>query len=250
VNKIELTEAEIERYSRQIILPQVGAEGMMRLKNARVTVIGAGGLGCPAVQILASAGVGFIRIIDGDLVDLSNLPRQILHFSKDVGQPKVFSIREKVLQLNPEVQLEAVNAFLTEDNAEGYFKNSHFIIDATDNFTSKYLINDTCNKLKIPFVIGGVVEFMGQLLSVIPGESACYKCIFPNSEENYSTSCSGAGVMNMIPAFAGLLQATEAIKFLLGHPLSFRNRLFIFDLMMGTFEYIDIKKSNCCSSCK
>jgi molybdopterin/thiamine biosynthesis adenylyltransferase len=251
------SDERVQRYSRQIILKDVGTSGMEKLHHSTVTVIGAGGLGCPAIQMLATAGVGHIRVVDGDCVELSNLPRQCLHFTEDIGKPKVISIQEKVQRLNPDVELIPEFTFVTDSNIERFIRGSDYVLDATDNFPAKYLVNDTCVHLGIPFTLGGVVEFMGQLLSVRPGQTACYRCIFPRAKSDYSenqcsidddyaNSCSGAGVMNTIPNFAGVLQAQECLKSLLGRPPSFLNRLFVFDLLDGVFDYIAIKKRNDC----
>jgi molybdopterin/thiamine biosynthesis adenylyltransferase len=245
-----LTEKQIERYSRQIILKDVGVEGTKKLLAAKVGVVGAGGLGCPAVQMLASAGVGTIRIIDGDIVDLSNLPRQILHFTHDVGLYKVDSIAAKVHALNPDISIETRCEYLTRENVAGFLDGLDYVIEASDRFATKYLVNDACVFHNIPFTIAGVVEFMGQVLTILPDESACYRCIFPEpKKEDNSNNCSGAGVMNTVPSFAGLLQANEALKSICGLPLSYINRIFVFDLMHGSFDYVPIKRSGKCFAC-
>ena len=246
----KLTDDQVHRYSRHIILTDFGSEGVNKLLNATVTVVGAGGLGCPVIQMLASAGVGHIKVIDGDLVDLSNLPRQTLHLTPDVGRKKVDSIADKVKAINPDVKLEIFPELLTRENSAEILKGSDYVIDASDNFATKFLVNDVCVHLNISFTIAGVVQWMGQLISVNPGETTCYRCIFHTiSAGDESMSCSAAGVINTVPSFAGILQANEAIKTLIGKSQKFTNGLFTFDLAENIFDFISIKRNPSCAAC-
>ncbi|MHA1519708.1 MAG: HesA/MoeB/ThiF family protein [Promethearchaeota archaeon] len=241
---------QIQRYSRHIILQDVGTPGVKKLLNATVCVVGAGGLGCPVIQMLSTAGIGHIKIIDGDKVELSNLPRQPLHFTSDIGQFKVDSIIQKVKALNPDVKMEGIRTFLTKENASEILQGCDYVIDASDNFATKFLINDVCVHLQIPFNIAGVVQWMGQLISVEPGVSTCYRCVFHTiSAGDDSMSCSSAGVINTIPSFAGILQANECIKSILGKRRKFLNGVFFFDLGENSFDFVPIKRNPKCKAC-
>lgn len=245
-----LQDDQIERYSRQILLKEIGSKGQRKLLDAHVTVIGAGGLGCPTVQMLASSGIGHIRIYDADKVSLSNLPRQILHFTNDLNKYKVQSIAEKVAELNPDVHIEAIPEFITQKNITNALQGSDYIIEASDNPFTKFLVNDACVHLGIPFVIAGVVQSYGQLISVVPEKTPCYRCVFRHPvEEDSQASCSGAGVFSTVPQFAGILQANETLKYLLGIPSKYVNHIVTFDLFEGCLEKIPIKKSPDCAAC-
>ena len=248
--KFNLSSDQISRYSRQIILKEIGAKGMAKLLNARVLVIGAGGLGCPAVQILSASGVGNIRIVDGDDVEISNLSRQIMHYTNDIGKPKVESLKGKIKLMNPDVSVEIIKEYANKSNIQRLLEDCDFVIEASDNFGTKFLINDACTHYKIPFSIAGVVQFYGQILSVIPGETTCYRGIFSKyTGEDSNNTCSTLGVMGTVPVLAGTLQANEAIKSILGLPLKFTNGMFFFNLMENTFEFVDIKKNPSCPAC-
>jgi molybdopterin-synthase adenylyltransferase len=249
-SKKELNDRQIQQYSRQILLSEIGSHGQEKLLSSTVGVIGAGGLGCPTVQMLASTGVGHIKLFDADTVDLSNLPRQILHYATDVDRFKVESIKDKISKMNPDVQIEAVPEFITPKNIEGYLKGCDYVIEASDNMGVKFLTNDCCVYMKIPFTIAGVVQFFGQVISVIPGQTPCYRCLYRvPANEDPATSCSGAGVISTVPSFAGILQANEAIKGLLNLPGRMVNRLFLFDLWQYSFDFIDIKRNPKCPTC-
>jgi len=250
LKEFNLSSDQIRRYSRQIILKEIGAKGMRKLLNARVLVIGAGGLGCPAVQILSASGVGNIRIVDGDKVELSNLSRQIMHYTSDIGKLKVESLENKVNLMNPDVSVEIINEFANKSNIKRLLEDCDFVIEASDNFGTKFLINDACTHYKIPFSIAGVVQFHGQTLSVIPGETTCYRCIFSRyTGEDSNNTCSALGVMGTVPVIAGTLQSNEAIKSILGLPLKFTDGMFFFNLMENTFEFVNIKKNPSCLVC-
>ncbi|WP_457556728.1 HesA/MoeB/ThiF family protein [Candidatus Harpocratesius sp.] len=250
MERIQFAEEQIRRYSRHIILQDIGSTGVKKLIGSTIGIVGAGGLGCPVVQILAAAGIGHLKIIDGDNVELSNLPRQPLHFTTDVGRKKVDSILEKIIALNSEIQVEIFPEYLTKANAIKFLQGCDYVVDASDNFATKFLINDVCIHLGIPFNIAGVVQWMGQILSVDPGKTTCYRCIFHTiSSGDESMSCSAAGVINTVPSFAGILQANEAIKSIVGLPQKFTNGLFTFDLRENSFDFIPIKQNPECAAC-
>ena len=213
---IDLTEDQIERYSRHILLQDVGLEGQEKILNARVLIVGAGGLGAPAAMYLAAAGVGHIGIVDADVVDLSNLQRQIIHFTKDVGQPKVESAKEKMLAINPDVEVTTYHEFMDSSNAKKIIEPWDFVIDGTDNFPVKFLINDACVMLGKAFSHGGILRFRGQTFTHVPG-SACYRCFFKEPPPAGAVpTCSQAGVLGAIAGMLGTIQAAEALKYILG----------------------------------
>lgn len=213
---------ELERYYRHFILPEVGQEGQRRLKSASVAIIGLGGLGSPCAYYLSSAGVGRIGLVDFDVVDRTNLHRQILHFDTDVGKPKVQSAREKLSALNPDIELEVHPEGLTRDNALELLRAYDVVVDGTDNFATRYLVNDACFFLKKPHVHGCIFRFEGRVSVFVPEKGPCYRCLYleppPPGEV---PSCAEAGVLGVLPGLIGALQATEAIKLItqLGEPL-------------------------------
>jgi molybdopterin/thiamine biosynthesis adenylyltransferase len=212
-----LTEQQIERYSRHIILKEVGGQGQEKLLSSKVLIIGAGGLGAPAALYLAAAGVGTIGVVDGDRVDITNLQRQIIHHNKDIGVEKVESTRCKIAAINPDVKVESYNQMVKADNIREIIREYDFVIDGTDNFPAKFLINDACYFEKIPFSHAGILRFDGQLITIIPEQTACYRCIFNSPPPPDSVpSCSQAGVLGVLAGVIGSLQATEALKYLLG----------------------------------
>ena len=246
-----LTETQIDRYSRQILLAQIGGKGQKKLLGARVTVVGAGGLGCPASQALAAAGIGTIRIIDADRVELSNLPRQFLHHTNDVGRYKVDSIKDKIQAMNPDVTVEAVRRFVDKDNIADLLADSDYVIEACDGQAAKFLVNDACIHLGIPFTIAGVVQFYGQIISVIPGKTRCLRCLFRDpAAEDPQNSCSGAGVIGAAPGMAGMIQANEAIKSITGAGKLHTDKLMIFNLIDCSFDFLDIASLPKCAACE
>ncbi len=249
-SSFSLNQNQIERYSRQILLKEVGGVGMKRLLESTVTVIGAGGLGCPAIQILAGAGVGHLKVIDGDRVDISNLPRQHLHFTADIGEFKVDSVKAKVEAMNPDVKIQIFRTFVTRENIKELIAECDAVIEASDSISTKFLVNDACVHFRIPFVVAGVVQYYGQFLSVIPGETACYRCVFHEPlPENSVPTCSGVGVLGSAPALGGILQANEVIKTILGIKSSFLGQLFSFDLLKGSFDFIKLQRNPACKAC-
>ncbi len=247
---MDFNEAQLERYSRHIILKDVGIEGQEKIGKAKILVIGAGGLGSPALLYLAAAGVGCLGIADGDTLDLSNLQRQVIHFTPDVDKPKVISAKEKINQLNPDVEVVLHQEMLTASNIQGIIKEYDFIIDGTDNFPTKFLINDACVLEGIPYSHGGILRFDGQTFTIQPGESACYRCIFlqPPPPDAVPT-CSQAGVIGVIAGILGTLQANEAIKYILGIGDLLTDRLLTFDALNTKFREVKLKKNHNCSIC-
>lgn len=221
------------RYARQMILPSIGREGQERLAKARVLLVGAGGLGSPCAFYLAAAGVGFLRIVDDDTIDLSNLQRQILHKNENVGEKKVISAKNTLLSLNPSISIESIDAKASSDNIRDYIKDIDLVIDGTDNFGSRYAISDACAEQGKPWVYGAVYRFEGQvsLFHAKPGQGPCYRCLFPDATGAGAPNCSEAGVLGVTPGVIGLLQATEALKYLLGIGEPLIGRLLSFDLL-------------------
>ena len=246
---MEFTDSQIERYSRHIILEDVGVEGQIKIQQGKVLIVGAGGLGSSVALYLAAAGVGTIGIIDGDVVDLSNLQRQIIHFTKDVNKPKVISAKEKINQINPEVKVITYQELLTTDNVFDIIKDYDFVIDGTDNFATKFLINDACVLAGKPYSHGGILRFEGQAMTYIPG-SACYRCIFNSPPPaNAVPTCSQAGVLGSIAGILGTIQATEALKFLVCKGKLLTNRLLIFDAKEMEFRTVKVKHNSQCPIC-
>jgi len=246
---VKLSEEQITRYSRHILLKEVGGKGQMKLLNGRVLIIGAGGLGSPIALYLAAAGVGTIGIADADEVDLSNLQRQVIHFTADIGKAKVLSAKEKMLAINPELNVIAYQEWVSADNIAQLIADYDFIIDGTDNFAAKFLINDACVLAGKPYSHGGILQFDGQTMTVTP-ESACYRCIFPEPPPKEAVpSCSQAGVIGVLPGVLGTLQATEAIKYLLGTGDLLAGRLLTYSALRMRFREIPVKKNPKCPIC-
>lgn len=245
----DFTEEELQRYSRHILLQDVGVEGQEKIHSGKVLVVGAGGLGSPVALYLAAAGVGTIGIVDGDVVDLSNLQRQIIHFTPDVGRPKVESAKEKIEQLNPNVKVITHKEFLMADNALDIVKDYDFVVDATDNFPVKFLINDACVMAGKPFSHGGILRFEGQTFTHLPG-TACYRCLFPAPPPaNAVPTCSQAGVLGAIAGMLGTIQAAEVLKYLTGVGELLTDRLLSFNARTMDFRTIKTKRHDGCPLC-
>jgi len=245
-----LTEEQIERYQRHIALKEVGGKGQRKLLDGRVLIIGAGGLGAPAALYLAAAGVGMLGLVDGDRVDLTNLQRQIIHFTPDIGRRKVDSAREKLAAINPEIKINAYHQWVHAGNIAGIIRDYDFVIDGTDNFAAKFLINDACVLAGIPYSHAGILRFDGQTITIRPGESACYRCIFPAPPPpDAIPTCSQAGVIGVLPGVIGMIQATEAVKFLLGKGDLLTGRLLIYNALRMSFDEVTIKKNPKCPLC-
>lgn len=247
---IDFTEDQLERYSRHILLQNVGVEGQEKILNGKVMVIGAGGLGAPVALYLAAAGVGTIGIADADVVDLSNLQRQVIHFTKDVGVSKVDSAKEKMLAINPDINVNTYHTFLTAANIREVIRDYDFVIDGTDSFASKFLINDACILENKPFSHGGILRFTGQTMTVKPGETACYRCVFHKPPpKNAVPTCSQAGVLGAIAGMLGTIQAAEALKFLIGTGSLLTDALQTFDALEMNFRKVALKHNKKCSVC-
>jgi molybdopterin/thiamine biosynthesis adenylyltransferase len=247
---MSLTEQQMERYSRHIILEQVGGAGQEKLLASSVLLVGAGGLGAPAALYLAAAGIGTIGVIDGDKVDLSNLQRQIIHHTPDVGQDKVVSAHRKIRAINPDTKVRTYNQRATADNIGQIIAEYDFVIDGTDNFPAKFLINDACYFEKIPFSHAGILQFDGQLITVLPGETTCYRCIFSAPPPaNAVPSCSQAGVLGVLAGVIGSLQATEAIKYLLGVGELLTSTLLTYNALTMEFRKVRLVRNPDCPLC-
>ena len=245
-----LTDAQIERYSRHIILKEVGGKGQQKLLNGRVLILGAGALGSPAALYLAAAGVGTIGIADADVVDISNLQRQIIHNTGDVGKAKVLSASEKMKAMNPDVEVITHQTWVRAENITEIIGSYDFVIDGTDNFAAKFLINDACVLAGKPFSHGGILQFLGQTITVNPGVSACYRCLFPKPPPpGVIPTCAEAGVIGVLPGVIGTLQASEAIKYLLGKGTLLNNQMLIFDALENEFTKVDVARNPDCPVC-
>jgi molybdopterin/thiamine biosynthesis adenylyltransferase len=237
-----LTDREIQRYSRQIAF--IGEENQERLKSAHIVIAGAGGLGCPVAIYLAVAGMGHITIIDCDQVDRTNLNRQILHWERDIGREKTRSARDKLLQLNPEIRIDAVTTAITGKNASTLTKGATLIIDALDNFTARYILNRAALDHVIPCIHGAVSGYDGHVTTLIPGETVCLQCIFPEPPGG-----SEFPIIGTTAGIIGLLQAHEAIKYITGRGELLKNRLLLWDGRGSTVSYLDLERDPLCRVC-
>jgi sulfur-carrier protein adenylyltransferase/sulfurtransferase len=246
----ELTREELVRYSRHILLPQVGEEGQRALKRSRVLLVGAGGLGSPVALYLAAAGVGTLGLVDFDTVDLSNLQRQILHGSAGVGSLKIDSARDRLVDINPNVSIEPYRTRLTSQNALGIARGYDVIVDGTDNFATRYLVNDTSVLLGIPNVYGSVYRFEGQASVFGASDGPCYRCLFRDPPPpDLVPSCAEGGVLGVVPGLVGTIQATETIKLLLGLGETLVGKLLTIDVMKMSFRTLTIQKDPTCPAC-
>ena len=245
----DFSEEELVRYSRHILLQDVGVEGQEKIRNGKVLIVGAGGLGAPVALYLAAAGVGTIGIVDGDVVDLSNLQRQIIHFTDDVDRPKVESAKNKIKAINPHVNVVTYKDFLWSGNALDIIKDYDFVVDGTDNFPVKFLINDACVMAGKPFSHGGILRFEGQTFTHHPG-TACYRCLFDGPPPAGSVpTCSQAGVLGAIAGMLGTIQAAEVLKFLTGVGEPLTNKLLTFNAKTMDFRKIKTRRNENCPVC-
>jgi len=245
-----MTEEQIERYSRHIILPEMGGVGQRKLLASSVLIVGAGGLGSPAGQYLAAAGIGILGIVDSDVVDLSNLQRQVLHHSPDVGRPKLESAASKLRAMNPGIEVVTHDTRLTAANALEIIDGYDLVVDGTDNFPARYLINDACVMLGKPLIHAGIFRFDGQILVIKPGEGPCYRCLFPDPPpEDLVPSCQEAGILGSVAGVLGVLQATEAIKILCGIGKPLIGSLLLYDALNAEFRKVKIPKDKECAMC-
>lgn len=248
---MDLNEQQLERYSRHIILQDVSVEGQQKIMEGKILIIGTGGLGAPAVLYLAAAGVGTLGLVDGDVVDLSNLQRQVIHFTPDVGKPKVLSAKEKIAQINPDVHVITYQENAYASNIMDIIKDQDydFIIDGTDNFPAKFLVNDASVFAQKPFSHGGILRFDGQTMTYVPGE-ACYRCIFGFAPPlDAVPSCSQAGVLGAVAGMLGTIQSAEALKYLVGKGELLTNRLLMFNALDMNFRIVTVKKNPQCPVC-
>src|SRR5215211_217304 len=245
-----LSNEEIARYSRHLIMPEVGVEGQRRLKAARVLMIGTGGLGAPTGMYLAAAGVGTLGVVDFDVVDASNLQRQIVHGTKDVGRPKIESARDRLNDINPHVRIEAYETRLTSENALELFREYDMVVDGTDNFPTRYLVNDACVLTGKPNVYGSIFRFEGQASVFWAARGACYRCLYPEPPPpGLVPSCAEGGVLGVLPGIIGAIQANEAIKLILGGGEPLINRLLLFDAWKLRFRELKLRKDPACPVC-
>jgi sulfur-carrier protein adenylyltransferase/sulfurtransferase len=246
----DLTTEEYQRYSRHLILPEVGLEGQRKLKNARVLTIGTGGLGSPLGLYLAAAGVGTIGIVDFDVVDQSNLQRQIIHGTSDVGRPKIESARDRLHDLNPNVKVEAFETRLTSANALELFREFDVVVDGTDNFQTRYLVNDAAVLTGKPNVYGSIFRFEGQASVFWAEKGACYRCLYPEPPPpGLVPSCAEGGVLGVLPGIVGTIQANEVLKVILGAEGILLNRLLLFDAWTMKFRELKLRKNPNCELC-
>ncbi len=247
---VDLSHEEVQRYSRHLIMPEVGMEGQRKLRTASVLLIGAGGLGSPLAMYLAAAGVGRIGLVDYDVVDYTNLQRQVIHGTKDVGRPKLDSARETILDINPHTRVDTYEVPLTSENALEILAPYDIIIDGTDNFPTRYLTNDACVLLGKPNVYGSIFRFEGQVSVFYAAEGPCYRCLFPEPPPpGLVPSCAEGGVLGVLPGTVGALQATEAIKLILGIGEPLIGRLMLYDALNMTFDEVRLRKNPDCPVC-
>ncbi len=247
---LELNKDEILRYSRHLILPEVGMEGQKKLKNAKVLMVGAGGLGAPLGLYLAASGIGRIGIVDFDVVDFTNLQRQVIHGTKDVGKKKLQSAAESMLDINPYMQVDQFDTAITSENAFEIISDYDMVIDGTDNFPTRYLINDACVLLKKPNVYGSIFRFEGQsTIFAYPG-GPCYRCLYPEPPPpGLVPSCAEGGVLGILPGIIGLVQATEAVKLILGAGEPLVGRLMLYDALAMRFRELKLRRNPECPVC-
>lgn len=244
-----LTDEQLSRYRRNIILPGVGDAGQEKLLGSGVLVVGAGGLGSPAAYYLAAAGVGRIGLVDGDLVDISNLQRQILHRTEDIGRPKARSGASKLRALNPEIEVMAIEESITRTNVAELVRLYDVVVDCTDNFPVRYLLNDACIDYCKPMIFGGVLAFAGQVMTIIPGEGPCLRCLFREEPPPNAPTCADVGILGAVPGVIGTLQAAEAVKCILGVGKPLVGRLLTYDALSATFYEIALEKDQGCPAC-
>ncbi|KLU61927.1 putative adenylyltransferase/sulfurtransferase MoeZ [Peptococcaceae bacterium CEB3] len=249
---MRFSDGQLERYSRQIILKEVGVKGQERILASKILIVGAGGLGAPAAMYLAAAGVGTLGLVDCDKVDLSNLQRQIIHSTRDVGKPKIASGRETIRDLNPDVKVVAYQEWVSAANIADIIKDRDydFIIDATDNFPAKFLINDASVLLRKAFSHAGIIRFQGQTMTYAPDQGPCYRCVFDSPPPADAVpTCRRAGVLGVMGGIIGTIQATEALKYILGRGELLTGRLLTFDALTMNFRHVSLARREGCQVC-
>ncbi len=247
---MDFTDDQIHRYSRHIILPEVGGKGQEKIMAAKVFIVGAGGLGCPVGYYLTAAGVGTIIMVDDDVVELSNLQRQIAHNTKRIGMPKVESAKKTFNALNPDVNIVALNQKITKDNILDLIKDVDVVVDGSDNFPTRYLVNDACVIAGKPLVSGAILRFEGQVTTIVPKQGHCYRCLFEEMPPaGLVPSCQEAGVLGALPGIVGGLQSMEVLKYILGKGDLLTNQMIIFDAMKANFRKVKVPKNPDCPVC-
>ncbi len=247
---MDFTSEQLQRYNRHIILPEVGQEGQEKLSRSRVFIVGAGGLGSPVGYYLAAAGIGTLGIIDHDVVELSNLQRQIAHDTLTVGMPKVSSAKATFQRLNPDVAVNAFHERLTEQSIVEHIRSYDVVADCSDNFVTRFLVNDACVLMQKPLASGAILKFEGQITTIVPGKGHCYRCLFedlPPKEVRNSLQLSG--LLGALPGVVGSLQAMEVLKYLLGIGELLTNRLLVYDALKAQFRTVSVPRSQSCSVC-
>jgi len=245
-----LSKEEVLRYSRHLIMPEVGMEGQLKLKQARVLLIGTGGLGAPLGLYLAAAGVGQIGLVDFDVVDFTNLQRQVLFGSSDVGRPKISAAADRLRNLNPAIRIDPIEARLSSENALELFRDYDIIVDGTDNFPTRYLVNDACVLLGKPNVYGSIFRFEGQITVFGYPEGPCYRCLYPEPPPpGLVPSCAEGGVLGVLPGIVGTIQAAETLKLIIGKGQPLVGRLLLFDALGMKFRELKLRKNPDCSVC-
>ena len=246
---MELSREQCRRYNRHLILEGFGAEAQQKLLHAKVLLVGAGGLGSPVALYLAAAGVGTIGVVDGDTVSITNLQRQVLHSTPDVGRPKVQVAKERMQAINPNVKVDTYETYLSETTAMELIKPYDFVIDGTDNFATKYLVNDACVMQGKAFTMGGISKYSGQLMTHVPG-SACYRCLFPEPPAKQDVeTCAMVGVLGSIAGMLGTVQATECLKYLAGVGQLLTNSMLTFDALSMQWQRFDFNQRPSCELC-
>lgn len=247
---MDFTEEQIQRYSRQIILPEIGGQGQQKLLQARVLIVGTGGLGSPCAFYLAAAGVGTLGLVDSDVVDLSNLQRQILHTTDRVGRAKTASAAQTLRALNPDVKIVTHQMRVGVENVAELVGAYDVVVDAVDNFPARFLVNDACVMAGKPLVEAGVLRWDGMVMTIMPRQGPCYRCVFPAPPPPGSVpSCQEAGVMGTVPGMMGLVQANEVIKIILGRGKLLAGRLLLFDALHTSFREVQVQRNQDCPVC-
>ncbi len=247
---MEFTDDQLLRYSRHIILPEVGGKGQAKIAKAKVFIVGAGGLGCPVGYYLTAAGVGTIALVDNDTVEMSNLQRQIAHSVNTIGMPKVESAKKTFEALNPDVNIVAIQKRMSKDDIIDLIKDYDIVVDGSDNFPTRYLVNDACFMAGKPLVSGAILRFEGQVTTILPGDGPCYRCLFEEPPPpGLVPSCQEAGVLGVLPGVIGALQATEVLKLILGKGDILKGELLIYNALKTTFRKVKVPKNPSCPLC-
>jgi adenylyltransferase/sulfurtransferase len=247
---MDFTDDQLQRYSRHIILPEVGGKGQAKIAAAKVIIVGAGGLGCPVGYYLTAAGVGTIALIDNDIVEMSNLQRQIAHNVHTIGMPKVESAQKTFTALNPDVRIVPLRVRISKENILNLIKDYDIVVDGSDNFPTRYLVNDACVMARKPLVSGAILRFEGQLTTIIPGEGHCYRCLFEEPPPpGLVPSCQEAGVLGVLPGVIGGLQATEVLKLILGKGETLKGELLMYNALNTSFRKVKVPRNPLCPVC-